>query len=160
MYAYGDGIGGLPVFSAGGDAFIGNFSKFNDPNAAPVTFTPDNHIWQGTPNVTDSSSAPNWSNLTFSIPANGASNNSVGFVNSTSAPSDRLTDGFLTYGNVIFFAGASGKMQSQWYATPYTIDGIYALKWNASNDLSEDKIILALKKTVPSTSLFPATPKV
>ncbi|KAK2053049.1 hypothetical protein LY76DRAFT_554690 [Colletotrichum caudatum] len=160
VYAYGDGIGGLPLFSAGGDAFIGNFSKFNDPNAAPVTFTPDGQTWQGAPNVTDSSSNPDWSNLTFSIPAAGASDNSVVFVNSTSASSDRLTDGFLTYGNVIFFAGESGNMQSQWYATPHTVDGIYALKWNGTNDVSEDKIILALKKTVPSTALIPGARQV
>ncbi|EFQ29623.1 hypothetical protein CGRA01v4_14908 [Colletotrichum graminicola] len=158
IYAYGEGIGGLPLFSAGSDAFLGDYAKFNDPNAAPVTFTPTNNAWQGAPNTTalNYTAAPNWSNLTFSIPTDDASDHSVAFLGSNSTASGRRTSGFLTYGNVIFVSGGSGNMESMWYATPSSVDGIYSLKWNATGDSSEDKIILALKKTIPSTALFPA----
>ncbi|KAK1574416.1 uncharacterized protein LY79DRAFT_639835 [Colletotrichum navitas] len=158
IYAYGDGIGGLPLFSTGSDAFLGDYANFNDPNAAPVTFTPTNNAWQGAPNTTalNSTTTPTWSNVTFSIPTDGASDHSVGFLNSSSTASDRQTSGFLTYGNVIFVSGESGNMVSMWYATPSSVEGIYSLKWNVTDDSTEDKIVLALKKTVPSTALFPA----
>ncbi|KAK1957426.1 hypothetical protein LY78DRAFT_620760 [Colletotrichum sublineola] len=154
IYAYGDGIGGLPLFSAGGDAYLGDHTKLNDSNAAPVTFTPAaNNVWQGAPNTT---ATPGWSNLTFFIPAVGASNHSVGFVNPNSTASDRQTRGFMLYGDFVFVEGGSDSLASMWYATPSSTDGIYSLKWNETGDSTEDKIVLALKKTVPSTALFPS----
>ncbi|KDN72217.1 hypothetical protein CSUB01_07516 [Colletotrichum sublineola] len=134
IYAYGDGIGGLPLFSAG---------------VTPAA----NNVWQGAPNTT---ATPGWSNLTFFIPAVGASNHSVGFVNPNSTASDRQTRGFMLYGDFVFVEGGSDSLASMWYATPSSTDGIYSLKWNETGDSTEDKIVLALKKTVPSTALFPS----
>ncbi|KAK1980439.1 hypothetical protein LZ30DRAFT_782754 [Colletotrichum cereale] len=153
VYAYGTGIGGLPMFSAGGEAYFGDHSKFNDPNAAPVIFTPaPDNVWHGAPNTTalNSTATPSWSNLTFSIPAEGASDHGVGLVGPDSTTPDRQTNGFTFYGSVVIVEGGSGSVESMWYATPSSIDGIYSLKWNATGDAADDKIILALKKTPPS----------
>ncbi|KAK1993382.1 hypothetical protein LX36DRAFT_684315 [Colletotrichum falcatum] len=160
IYAYGDGIGGLPLFSAGTDAFLGDYTKFNDSNAAPVTFTPTDNVWQGAPNTTalNSTATPDWSNLVFSIPVDSASDHSVTLINPNTTASDRETKGFMTYGNVVFFEGASGTMKSSWYAVPSSVEGIYSLKWNFTTDSAQDKVIVALKKTIPSTALVPAQP--
>ncbi|KAK7440676.1 hypothetical protein Landi51_10477 [Colletotrichum acutatum] len=156
VYAYGEGIGGLSMFSAGGsDAYFGDHTKFNDSNAAPVIFTPtDNNGWLGAPNTTalNSTSPPTWSNLTFSIPAEGSSDHDVGFLSSNSSSSDRQTSGFVFYGSFIFVEASSGGMESLWYATPSSINGIYSLKWNDTSDATEDKIVLTLKKTAPSNA--------
>ncbi|GKT66436.1 hypothetical protein ColTof4_03927 [Colletotrichum tofieldiae] len=138
-----------------GDAYFGDHTKFNDSNAAPVIFTPtDNNVWVGAPNTTalNSTTPPSWSNLTFSVPAEGTSDHDVGFVSSNSISSDRQTSGFMFYGTFIFVESSSGAMESLWYATPSSIDGIYSLKWNETGDSSTDKIILTLKKTPPSNA--------
>ncbi|UQC89041.1 uncharacterized protein CLUP02_14569 [Colletotrichum lupini] len=139
-----------------GDAYFGDHTKFNDSNAAPVIFTPtDNNGWIGAPNTTalNSTSPPSWSNLTFSIPAEGSSDHDVGFLSSNSSSSDRQTSGFVFYGSFIFVESSSGGMESLWYATPSSINGIYSLKWNDTSDTTtEDKIVLTLKKTAPSNA--------
>ncbi|KAF9871959.1 hypothetical protein CkaCkLH20_10591 [Colletotrichum karsti] len=154
VYAYGTGIGGLAMFSSGGDAFFGDHRKMNDSNAAPVVFTPtDNDVWVGAPNTTEfnnTSTLPNWSNLTFSIPSTTSSNHTVGFSNSSST--DRQSSGFMFYGSFIFVEATTGGMESLWYATPSSVDGVFNLKWNQTGDDSSNKITLTLKKTPPSNA--------
>ncbi|KAH0431451.1 hypothetical protein CcaCcLH18_07067 [Colletotrichum camelliae] len=176
VYAYGTGIGGLAMFSSGGgsgtvsfrasfsrvlqyltacDAYFGDHTKLNDTQAAPVIFTPnDNNTWTGAPNTTalgNSTTPPTWSNLPFSIPSETSSSHEVGFSNSSAT--DRQTSGFTFYGSFIFVDSTSGGgMESLWYATPSSVDGIYTLKWNQTGDDSANKITLTLKKTPPSTA--------
>ncbi|KAL0938061.1 uncharacterized protein CTRU02_207792 [Colletotrichum truncatum] len=154
IYAYGTGIGGLSMFSSGGDAFFGDHTKLNDSNAAPVVFTPtDNNVWLGAPNTTEfggNETIPTWSNLTFSVPSIGSSAHNVGFSNSST--SDRQTSGFIFYGTFIFVEATGGGMESLWYATPSSVDGVYSLKWNQTGDSTSDKIVLTLKKTPPSNA--------
>ncbi|WQF89433.1 hypothetical protein CDEST_14447 [Colletotrichum destructivum] len=155
IYAYGAGIGGLSMFSAGGDAYFGDHTKFNDSNAAPVIFTPtDDNTWLGAPNTTalNTTTPPSWSNLTFSVPTDGSSDHDVGFVSSNETSSDRQTSGFVFYGTFIFVESSTGGMESMWYATPSSVDGIYSLKWNESGDATEGKVVLTLKKTPPSSA--------
>ncbi|KAF6787310.1 hypothetical protein CSOJ01_15255 [Colletotrichum sojae] len=158
IYAYGSGIGGLSLFSSGGDAFFGDHTKMNDTNAAPVIFTPTSDsstVWTGAPNTTDlgsNSTLPSWSNVTFSIPSAGSGDHSVGFLSSnSSSSSDRQTSGFIFYGTFIFVEGGSTGMESMWYATPSSVDGVYNLRWNETGDATETKIPLTLKKTPPSS---------
>ncbi|EQB44174.1 hypothetical protein CGLO_17114 [Colletotrichum gloeosporioides Cg-14] len=155
VYAYGTGIGGLAMFSSGGDAYFGDHTKLNDTQAAPVIFTPnDNNTWTGAPNTTaigNSTTPPTWSNLPFSIPSETSGSHDVGFSNSSST--DRQTSGFTFYGTFIFVDSTSGGgMESLWYATPSSVDGIYNLKWNQTGDDSANKITLTLKKTPPSNA--------
>ncbi|TEA20254.1 hypothetical protein C8034_v003939 [Colletotrichum sidae] len=157
IYAYGTGIGGLSLFSSGGDAYFGDHTTFNDSQAAPVIFTPStDNVWTGAPNTTGfdaNSTLPAWSNLTFSVPSTGSGDHAVGFTNSTAA-SGRQTSGFILYGTFIFVesTAAGGGMESLWYATPSSVDGVYSLKWNQTGDASADQITLTLKKTPPSNS--------
>ncbi|WYZ45664.1 hypothetical protein EsH8_VIII_000980 [Colletotrichum jinshuiense] len=156
VYAYGTGVGGLSMFSAGGsDAYFGDHTKFNDSNAAPVIFTPtDDNVWLGAPNTTalNTTSPPTWSNLTFSVPGTGSSEHNVGFLDSNSTSSDRQSSGFTFYGTFIFVESSTGGMESLWYATPSSIDGIYSLKWNETGDSTDEKIVLTLKKSPPSNA--------
>ncbi|TQN70212.1 hypothetical protein CSHISOI_05337 [Colletotrichum shisoi] len=101
-----------------------------------VTPTDDN-TWLGAPNTTalNSNTPPNWSSLTFSAPTDSSSDHDVGF-----------TSGF------VFVESSTGGMESMWYATPSSVDGIYSLKWNESGDATEGKVVLALTKTPPSSA--------
>ncbi|OHE99328.1 hypothetical protein CORC01_05369 [Colletotrichum orchidophilum] len=192
VYGYGEGIGGLFMFSTGGskaglgtfclkgnhqcslgdfaiipfllilqtylgDVYFGDYTKLNDSNAAPVLFTlTDTDTWIGAPNTTATATDPNWSNLTFSIPAQGSSDHDVGFLNSNTTSSGRQTSGFLFYGSFIFVKGATGSLQSLWYAAPSSIDGIFSLKWNVTDNAAgrknDDTVVLTLKKTAPSNA--------
>lgn len=156
-----------------GDAYFGDHTKLNDTQAAPVIcksprhdpgnnlltdhrkVTPnDNNTWTGAPNTTaigNSTTPPTWSNLPFSIPSETSGSHDVGFSNSSST--DRQTSGFTFYGTFIFVDSTSGGgMESLWYATPSSVDGIYNLKWNQTGDDSANKITLTLKKTPPSNA--------
>ncbi|KAJ0160684.1 hypothetical protein CTA2_7539 [Colletotrichum tanaceti] len=156
IYAYGDTIGGLPVFSAGGDAYIGDYTLFKDPNAAPVIFTPvDGDVWLASPNTTaftNRTALPNWSKLTFSVPAENSSDHNVGLVGPDKIVSPgRRTSGFMFYGTFIFVQDSAG-MASEWYAAPGLVDGVYSLKWAQNGPVTESEISLTLKKTPPSNS--------
>lgn len=118
-----------------------------------VTPTDDN-VWLGAPNTTalNTTSPPTWSNLTFSVPGTGSSEHNVGFLDSNSTSSDRQSSGFTFYGTFIFVESSTGGMESLWYATPSSIDGIYSLKWNETGDSTDEKIVLTLKKSPPSNA--------
>ncbi|KAK1688918.1 hypothetical protein BDP55DRAFT_33831 [Colletotrichum godetiae] len=153
IYAYGTGIGGLALFTAGGDAYFGDYTQFNDSNAAPVIFTPeedDTETWLGAPNTTAVTTAPTWSNLTFTIPTADSGVHNVAFLNSSDSTTGRKTSGFSFYGNFVLVEAEDGSFESWWYATATDIDGIYNLKWNETGDDTDDKIILNLRRTAPS----------
>ncbi|KXH45660.1 hypothetical protein CSIM01_09729 [Colletotrichum simmondsii] len=175
IYAYGTGIGGLALFTAGGDAYFGDYTQFNDSNAAPVickyrqphfpflatagltgrsmTVTPDEddtETWLGAPNTTAVTTAPTWSNLTFTIPTADSGVHNVAFLNSSASTTGRKTSGFSFYGNFVLVEAEDGSFESWWYATATDIDGIYNLRWNETGDDTDDKIILNLRRTAPS----------
>ncbi|KAK1703660.1 hypothetical protein CaCOL14_001963 [Colletotrichum acutatum] len=153
IYAYGTGIGGLALFTAGGDAYFGDYTQFNDSNAAPVIFTPeedDTETWLGAPNTTAVTTAPTWSNLTFTIPTADSGVHNVAFLNSSAPTTGRKTSGFSFYGNFVLVEAEDGSFESWWYATATDIDGIYNLRWNETGDDTDDKIILNLRRTAPS----------
>ncbi|KXH51529.1 hypothetical protein CNYM01_07681 [Colletotrichum nymphaeae SA-01] len=153
IYAYGTGIGGLALFTAGGDAYFGDYTQFNDSNAAPVIFTPDEddtETWLGAPNTTAVTTAPTWSNPTFTIPTADSGVHNVAFLNSSASTTGRKTSGFSFYGNFVLVEAEDGSFESWWYATATDIDGIYNLRWNETGDDTDDKIILNLRRTAPS----------
>ncbi|KAK1479623.1 hypothetical protein CCUS01_04752 [Colletotrichum cuscutae] len=153
IYAYGTGIGGLALFTAGGDAYFGDYTQFNDSIAAPVIFTPeedDTETWLGAPNTTAVTTAPTWSNLTFTIPTADSGVHNVALLNSSASTTGRKTSGFSFYGNFVLVEAEDGSFESWWYATATDIDGIYNLRWNETGDDTDDKIILNLRRTAPS----------
>ncbi|KAF3809611.1 hypothetical protein GCG54_00012898 [Colletotrichum gloeosporioides] len=153
IYAYGSGIGGLALFTAGGDAYFGDYTQFNDSNAAPVIFTPqtdDEETWIGAPNTSAVTTTPTWSNLTFTIPSSDSDVHNVAFLESNSSSTGRQTSGFAFYGNFVLVEADDGSYESLWYATATETDGIYNLRWNETGDDTDDKIILNLRRTAPS----------
>ncbi|KLO82492.1 uncharacterized protein FFB20_04163 [Fusarium fujikuroi] len=151
LYAYGTGVGGLPIFSSGDEIFVGNFSKVDDDEAAPILFTVGDDAWYASPNTTGYAKGrdPSWSNLTFAVPGPSSSSHSVKLINSTTDTDGYVFD-LMTYGTFVMVE-ENGQMTSLWYATPSEIDGVYVIGWNASDaGQSDDKVAITLKKTPPS----------
>ncbi|KAF5560742.1 hypothetical protein FPHYL_6454 [Fusarium phyllophilum] len=151
LYAYGTGIGGLPIFSSGDEVFVGNFSKVDDSEAAPVQFTIGDDVWYASPNTTGYAEGrePSWSNLTFAVPRPSSSSHSVKLFNST-ADTDGYISDLMTYGTFVMVE-ENGQMTSLWYATPSKIDGVYVIGWNSSDaGHSDDRVAITLKMTPPS----------
>ncbi|KAF4996685.1 hypothetical protein FDECE_12337 [Fusarium decemcellulare] len=149
LYAYGSGIGGLPMFSSGSEIYLGNFSHVDDPEAAPVILTPGDDTWSGSPNTTGDASGqkPTWSNYTFAVPGPSSSSHNVTLVNGT-ADSSNLVTSFVFYGSFVM-VDEDGELSSLWYGVPSGNDGVFSLGWNASGDSSE-QIPITLKRTPPS----------
>ncbi|KAI1079055.1 hypothetical protein F5B20DRAFT_191317 [Whalleya microplaca] len=151
LYAYGDGIGGAPIFTSGDRAYLGDSFRLNSSEAAPVQFTTGtDDALLGSPNsTTDSTSTPTWSNLTFLIPGPTSSSHDVGFTNSTPG-SDMSASGFIFYGQFLLHQNTDGSLKSMWYALPTGTDRVWTLGWNSTGDDTEGKVTLTLKATAPS----------
>ncbi|KAI0120796.1 hypothetical protein F4776DRAFT_665424 [Hypoxylon sp. NC0597] len=150
LYAYGDGIGGSPVFTTGDGAFIGNASQVDSTEAATVQFevgTDDTLL--GNPNTTATDSTPTWSNLTFNVPDATNSSHQVEFTNSTSV-NDKSVTGFVFYGQFLLHKATDGDLKTLWYVLPTDTDGVWSLNWNSTGDESEGQVIVTLKATAPS----------
>ncbi|KAI1771422.1 hypothetical protein F4818DRAFT_445113 [Hypoxylon cercidicola] len=148
LFAYGDGIGGAPVFTSGRRAYIGNASLLEDTEAAPVVFnTTSNEELVGSPNTTASEGSPTWSNLTLLVPDTTSPSHQVGFTNST--PGNGMSaSGFVFYGEFLLKKARDGNLKSLWYAVPMEKEGIWSLEWNSTGDNGET--LLTLKATAPS----------
>ncbi|KAI1734712.1 hypothetical protein F4680DRAFT_437617 [Xylaria scruposa] len=151
LFAYGDSIGGFPVFSDGDTAYVGDGSQLNDTDSAVVVFTvgTDNSL-VASPNTTNSTTTPSWSNTTFYVPSDGSSSHKVGFTNSTPA-SNVSSTGFIFYGQVMLHESDETGLESQWYAVPTDIENVWTLEWNTTSDgTSDDNVIVSLKTTPPT----------
>lgn len=150
LYAYGDGIGGLPVFSTGSMVYIGDPSISNSTDAAPVIFTSSSSSFLGNPNTTAVPSAsPTWSNMTLAVPSPSASSHSVTLLSSSNVTGDTVTSGFTFYGRFVFVQ-ESGGFQSLFYALPTETTGIWSLNWNTTGDGTDGKVLVSLRDAVPS----------
>ncbi|KAM0339006.1 hypothetical protein ACHAPU_011107 [Fusarium lateritium] len=150
IFAYGPGIGGLPLFFSGGDVFAGNFSRVNSSDTAPIQFSVEDGAWLGSPNKTNPNSGRNatWSNYTFAVPGPSSSSHTVKLVNGT-ADDDYVSD-LLFYGSFVLLQSSSG-FTSLWYAATTDDEGVYNIGWNATAiGTSDDKVAVTLKSTPPS----------
>ncbi|TGO62005.1 hypothetical protein BCON_0023g00650 [Botryotinia convoluta] len=161
LYAYGTGIGGLPVYYSDGNAFIGNTVPANSKVNANITFTPTSSSeWIVTPsssNVTLTNTTT--SALVINPSSSGLTN--VGFTgavvgNSTtkglsaSTAGNGTTKGFIAFGNWAMWKNPSTeKIVSNFYATP-VCDGVWQLMWNAEEIDDGSSISVAVRKTAPS----------
>jgi hypothetical protein len=127
---------------------LGKTSK-EHPNKSTVTIGDDSTL-SGSPNTTASTGTPSWSNVTFFIPSTTSSSHDIGFANSTTS-GEVSTTGFLFYSQVVLHSD-DGEMATLWYATPTDIDGVWSLKWNATDDDSTDNVLVNLKATAPTSS--------
>ncbi|KAI1100368.1 hypothetical protein F4804DRAFT_47697 [Jackrogersella minutella] len=152
LYAYGDGIGGAPLFTTGDGAFIGTTTQVNSTQAAPVVFEvgTDNALL-GNPNTTASDTTPTWSNLTFNVPDTTTAGHQVAFSNSSNSTTGRSGSGFVFYGSFLFHKNTEGGLKSMWYALPSDTDGVWSLNWNSTGDDTTGQVLITLKTTAPST---------
>ncbi|KAI1801331.1 hypothetical protein F4811DRAFT_534885 [Daldinia bambusicola] len=152
LFAYGDGIGGAPVFTTGYGAYIGTATHSDDSEAAQVEFmaSSDSSL-VANPNTT-TANEPTWSNLTFNVPDTTSSSHQVAFTNSTSDV-NRSGSGFVFYGDFLLHKNNTGDLQSMWYAVPSGQDHIWTLNWNYADDDTEGKVLVTLKATPPSTEV-------
>ncbi|KAI0851190.1 hypothetical protein F5Y00DRAFT_16599 [Daldinia vernicosa] len=150
LFAYGDGIGGAPVFTDGDGAYIGQVTSLNDSEAAQVEFNAgtDNTLLAN-PNTTTTGNTPTWSNLTFIVPDTTSSSHKVEFTNSTTT-GDRSGTGFVFYGEFLLHKSTDGDLKAMWYAVPSGQDNVWTLNWNSTDDDTEGKVIVTLKATPPS----------
>ncbi|KAF2018093.1 hypothetical protein BU24DRAFT_449625 [Aaosphaeria arxii CBS 175.79] len=147
LYAYGDGLGGIPLFYSGGFAYIGEPGKLNSTDAAVVQFSlGDDNSWIGSPNVTiPAGSNVTWSNATFFVPADGASDTRVGFETGTTISDNVTATGFVFYGNNAMRT-QDGQLVSLWSALQVS-DRVHALYWN---DTSQGQQPVMLRSLPPS----------
>ncbi|KAH6874867.1 hypothetical protein B0T10DRAFT_566986 [Thelonectria olida] len=153
IYATGDNISGLPLFSCGDSAYLGDYTLLGDAEAAPVIFhaTADS-IWLGSPEASGfsgSDALPTWSDLKFYVPGEASSSHVVGLIDSSSGNTNIISSGFVLYGTYVLVTGNSGKLEALWYAVPSETSGVYSLKWNDTGD--DEKSVVVSLKTLPPT---------
>ncbi|RBR18120.1 uncharacterized protein FIESC28_06186 [Fusarium coffeatum] len=151
LYAYGPEVGGLSLFSAGDAIYVGNYSRVDDVQAAPIEFTITNNELKASPNMTDlpGDRNPTWSNKSLVVPGPSSALKTVKLVNSTANASNYNSD-FMFYGS-FFMAREDGAMLSLWYRKDTDIEGVYTVGWNASTSAKSDEVVpLTLKRTAPS----------
>ncbi|KAF2469247.1 uncharacterized protein BDR25DRAFT_228861 [Lindgomyces ingoldianus] len=150
LYAYGDGLGGLPMFHADGYAYVGNPSSSNSSNAAEVMFSPgSDNTWFGSPNTTNlgNGTTPNWSNVTLFVPGPGSVDSRVGFLNGTnSSTSNVITSGFVFYGSTAMLLGDDG-LETMWTGLAVGNTGVFAIYWN---DTSSGQVPISMRRVAPS----------
>ncbi|OCK92396.1 uncharacterized protein K441DRAFT_614615 [Cenococcum geophilum 1.58] len=151
LYAYGSGIGGLPVFYSDGNAYIGHGPPPNASSSANITLTknPNDSVgWIANPNTTTSSNAT-WADASFYVPSPEASSHQVGFT--SNATSDQISSGFAFYGHVTFLVASSGGWEALFYAKPTASSGIWSLMWNQTGETDSSAVPVALKDSAPPT---------
>ncbi|KAJ4361051.1 uncharacterized protein N0V89_001620 [Didymosphaeria variabile] len=149
LYGYGDGFGGFPLFYADGYAYLGEPASSNSSDPAVVTFSPSgsgtSQSWIGNPNTTLTNYTVSWSDVTFAVPSNSASDKRIQFLTSNDTDSDMTTTGFYFYGHTAFVI-EDGQLESPWYALQVS-ERVHALYWN---DTSLGQVPVILRNIAPS----------
>ncbi|KAE8402322.1 hypothetical protein BDV37DRAFT_284804 [Aspergillus pseudonomiae] len=148
LYAYGEGIGGLPVFYADGSAEIGNRSLSTANETVSIYFTiPEETptVWRAQANRTESRS-PSFDSMVFTLPSiSGTSGGNVGFKDpDDSARLDTKT--LKLYGNYVLIDSQNAN-----FFTTRSESGVYSLQWSANETATPNRIPLKLRAIQPST---------
>ncbi|KAL4908520.1 hypothetical protein BDW74DRAFT_175203 [Aspergillus multicolor] len=146
LYAYGDGISGLPVYYADGKAQIGDPSKSAAKVTEEVYFTvatisPNTYIAHP---KKDSSS---FSNFVLTLPSDGKGVGDVVFApkNQQSVSSDAASV-FSVYGNYVLINSAGANFYAE-----KTGDGVWDLVWS---DTPSGYVAITLRTIAPSTDVL------
>ncbi|KAJ6092440.1 hypothetical protein N7467_004409 [Penicillium canescens] len=144
LYAYGEIIGGLPLYYADGNAVIANKTPDNATNVGQVAFTPGSSgpLLGNPTNSTgsdsgNSTSTPPFSNQQMFVPSADSTNHQVGFTGNAS--SGEVTSKFVWYGHFLLVETDDGEYTSLFYAKKHNSqEGAYSLQWNITDDDDED----------------------
>ncbi|RDW93371.1 uncharacterized protein DSM5745_00693 [Aspergillus mulundensis] len=146
LYAYGTGIGGLPVHYADGNAVV-NKGAVNAVTDAVVSFTKDNARLIGNPD--SSGAAGSFSNVLLYVPGSSSSSHNVGFTTDQTSTADRVTDKFVWYGATLLIKSDDGQLTSSFYLKESdAASGQYELLWGVSGD---EYISVGLRSVAPAT---------
>ncbi|KAL4948634.1 hypothetical protein BDW69DRAFT_189093 [Aspergillus filifer] len=152
LYAYGDGIGGLPLRYADGAAVVSKGVPENATDTDVVSFTTSDGSLIGNPNAT--SSNPPFSDQLLSIPGPDSTSHEIGFVNGTSSPpADVVVNKFVWYGHTLLVENDEGEFTSLFsLRKSEEADGEYSLFWNVTDTAGdEDVITISMRSIGPST---------
>ncbi|RYP38380.1 hypothetical protein DL768_010790 [Monosporascus sp. mg162] len=145
LFAYGEGIGGLPVFYNEGMAFVTDSETANATDMVPVRFTfRDTTLTAQLSN--NSSSSPGFKSAIFSIPAENASFHQIYFLRNETSDGE-TTSGFGFFGQILFLEGSDGSLQTLFYAEPTDTEDIWALAWGDAD--AEGAVPLTIKDSSP-----------
>ncbi|KAJ5094764.1 hypothetical protein N7456_010625 [Penicillium angulare] len=149
LYAYGDSLGGLPLFYSEGKAFVGDPTNSTSSTASSVTFTADSsNGFLGNPNGTTKAKA-GWSDESLYIPSSSSSDHQMGFT--AGNLSNETTDAFFLYGQWVMVKSKTGDISSSFYVREVSEDdGTYSLLWNVTDE--EGVVPISLRSTKPSSS--------
>ncbi|KAL4808785.1 hypothetical protein BDV18DRAFT_157723 [Aspergillus unguis] len=152
LYAYGDGIGGLPLHYADGSAVISKNKPANATDTAVVAFTKDRDTDQmvGNPNTTDSN--PPFSDQLLYIPGPSSTSKEMGFAAENDSSTDKITDEFVWYGNFMLVKQEDGEYTSLFSVKKTDGDDSeeYNLLWNVT-DSTEEVITISMRSVAPSS---------
>lgn len=74
----------------------------------------------------------------------------VGFTTSNSTLSTgEVTDGFGLYGGWAYYAGDSGTVEMNFFASPTNKTDVYLVKWNAASTTPTDAVAISLRTVAP-----------
>ncbi|KAJ5670152.1 uncharacterized protein N7477_005515 [Penicillium maclennaniae] len=160
LYAYGDGINGLPIFYADGQAQIGDMSLSNASNKVPMYVTysgNDRTTWIAHVNATQStrtfatlgSSTTSTTNLLCLKESNSVTNpvifNSMDTVSSLNADSGTITNAWSLYGSTVLINRPGGNF----YAKSPGENGWWQLAWSTLNDAELEATAIILRTNPP-----------
>ncbi|KAE8371836.1 hypothetical protein BDV26DRAFT_302434 [Aspergillus bertholletiae] len=153
LYAYGENVGGLPLYYVDGSAVVSPKTPDNGTDVAPVAFNQngDNGL-VGNPNTTSTASTANFTNMSLFVPGPNSSDKEMGFTNDPS--SNQVTNKFVWYGNFLLVENDSGEYTSLFSvkkSSTHSEDGSYDLYWNVT-DSDEDVITISMRSVAPSNA--------
>ncbi|KAE8155303.1 hypothetical protein BDV25DRAFT_135050 [Aspergillus avenaceus] len=152
LYAYGDNVGGLPLYYSDGNAVVSPDTPSNATKAAPVAFMKDdNNGLVGNPNQTDTGADPAFTDESLFAPGPYSTDKRMGYT--TNATSNEVTNKFVWYGHFVLIEDESGEFTSLYSvkkSSSHDQDGSYDLYWNVTDD--EDVVPVTMRSIAPSNA--------
>ncbi|KAL4816711.1 hypothetical protein BDW67DRAFT_161402 [Aspergillus spinulosporus] len=145
LYAYGDGISGLPVFYADGKAQVGDPRLSTAKVTEEVYFTVSSaspNMWIAHPKKKEAAS---FTSVVLTLPSGGSAAGDVVFKPETSQLVESDTASvFSVYGNYVLISTAGANF----YAEKTDVDGVWDLVWS---DSGSGYVAITLRTIAPST---------
>ncbi|KAJ5802350.1 uncharacterized protein N7503_004800 [Penicillium pulvis] len=150
LYAYGDGVGGLPLYYSEGNAVVG---KNAPANATEVTFSPSSSGGSMVGNPANSTSTKSsFSDQELFVPSSDSTSTQVGFTSNSTATDDEVTNKFVWYGHFLLVEEESGEYTSLFYVKKTSNEDVYSLQWNVTDEDDGEFISVSMRSIAPSNA--------
>ncbi|KAJ5757294.1 uncharacterized protein N7511_005988 [Penicillium nucicola] len=140
LYAYGESIGGLPLYYA--DVYTGS--------SGPLVGNPANSTGSDSGK---NLSPPSFSDQQMFVPSTDSSSHQVG--RTRNASSEEVTSKFIWYGHFLLVEIDNGEYTSLFYTKKNSNqEGAYSLLWNITENEDEDTeyFVVSMRSIAPSNS--------